>query len=129
MKVFFKAVWSMCCLAVLALTLWSYTPSSNSDIGIFLVGAMTALAFPLSLVVSGTITLLVMASERLSVPYLDVVESGYTGFVLLWMFYFAAGYWQWFWLVPRLAHKAAAIFDGRKESVDKVDSRKHGVDH
>jgi len=97
-----KSLWVLCCVFVLGVTLYRYVPNSESDIGIFLVYGMLFLAFPVSLLIAAMFALLAMLQEPLGVPLLDLIGSNYAGYCVMWLAFLAAGYWQWFVLVPRL---------------------------
>ncbi len=97
-----RICWVLCSVTVLAITLVRYAPGPASDAGIFLVSGMLFLAFPVSLLVAGLFTLLVLLQERSGVPLLDWIGSNYLGFFVMWLAFFAAGYMQWFVLLPRL---------------------------
>lgn len=97
-----KVLWTLCAVAVLAVTLAHYEPGSASDIGIFLVSGMLFLAFPASLLVAGLVTLLVLLQEKMGIPFLDVVASNYVGLSIMWGAFFVVGYLQWFVLLPWL---------------------------
>lgn len=100
-----KALWLLCCVFVLGVTLYRYVPNSGSDIGIFLVYGMLFLAFPVGLLIAAIFALLAMLQENWGMPLLDLIGSNYVGFCVMWLAFFAAGYWQWFVLVPRLWRK------------------------
>lgn len=97
-----KALWVLCSVAILGVTLYSYVSHTGSDIGVFLVYGMLFLAFPSSLLVAGLIALLVFIQERLGVSLLDLIESNRAGFCVMWLAFFTVGYWQWFKFVPWL---------------------------
>lgn len=102
-----KASWALCCICVLAVTLYLYAPHAESDIGIFLVYGMLFLSFPVSLFVTALFTALVVIQESLNVPLLDFIGSNYLGFSVMWAIFFGCGYWQWFVLTPWLWRKWA----------------------
>lgn len=97
-----KVLWMFCCFVVLGVTLYSFEPSSDSDIGVFLVYGMLFLSFPISLIVAATFALLVVLQESSGIPLLELISSNYVGFCVMWLAFFLAGYWQWFVLVPKL---------------------------
>lgn len=103
-----KVSWVLCCVVVLAMTLYAGAPKPGNDIGIFLMGSMLFLAFPISILVAGLATLLILLQESAGAPFLDVIGSGYVGFGVTWLVLFVAGYWQWFKLVPWLWRKVRA---------------------
>lgn len=100
-----KSCWTVACVLVLAVTLYAGSQKEGSDIGIFLIGCMTVLAFPASILVSGVMALVIWLEEGTGVRVLDVVTSNDIGFALLWLAYFVAGYLQWFLLLPWLWRK------------------------
>jgi hypothetical protein len=79
-----------------------YDGAAESDIGIFLVWAMLVLTFPIGLLVAALFTALVIAQEELGIQTIDLIQSSYVGFALLWLVFVFAGYWQWFHFVPKL---------------------------
>lgn len=97
-----KVVWVLCSVVVLAVTLSSYAPGPASDAGIFLVYGMLILAFPGGFLVAGLFALVVVLQEQLGLPLLDVIDSNYIGFCVMWLAFFIVGYLQWFVLLPRL---------------------------
>jgi len=100
-----KTLWVLCSVAVLAVTLVRYDHGPASDIGVFLVYAMLFLAFPVSLLVAGLFSLMALFQEQFGVPLLDLIDSNYMGFVVMWLTFFLAGYVQWFVLLPWLWRK------------------------
>ncbi|WP_293998497.1 hypothetical protein [Sphaerotilus sp.] len=109
------AVWLVTCCAVLAFTLYAYTPGPRSDAGILFAGAMSALTFPSGLLVSGAIAMLVVINDGdLPVPISDLPP--WIGFTVLWFAFCAVGYLQWFKLIPWLWRKI------RPSPVAKVES-------
>lgn len=100
-----KTMWLLCCVFVLGVTLYRYVPNSGSDIGIFLIYGMLFLTVPVSLIIAAMFALLAMLQEIWGVPLLDLIGSNYVGFCVIWSAFIAAGYWQWFVLVPRLWRK------------------------
>ncbi len=63
---------------------------------------MLLLAFPVSLLVAGLFAALAMLQEQSGVPLLDWIGSNHLGLCVMWLAFFAAGYVQWFVLLPRL---------------------------
>lgn len=97
-----KIVWILCSVTVLIVTLVYYAPGPASDIGILLVYGMLFLAFPISLLVAGLFALLALLQEQSGIPLLDLIDSNYLGFFVMWLAFFTAGYAQWFVLLPHL---------------------------
>jgi hypothetical protein len=95
-------LWSLACVAVLLITVTKYDGAAESDIGIFLVWAMLVLTFPIGLLVAALFTALVIAQEELGIQTIDLIQSSYVGFAVLWLVFVFAGYWQWFHFVPKL---------------------------
>lgn len=95
------ALWSTACASVLAITLWTYSPGPNSDIGGLFVWAMLALTFPLGLIVAALVAAVVALSESATFDPMSYVPN-LVGFTLLWLAFYAVGYWQWFRVIPWL---------------------------
>lgn len=100
-----KIAWVLCSVMVLIVTLIRYVPGPASDIGIFLLYGMLFLAFPASLLVAGLFAVMALQEDFFGVPFLDLIGSNYTGFSVMWLAFFAAGYLQWFVLLPSLWRK------------------------
>lgn len=103
-----KIAWIICFVTVLIVTLARCAPGLESDIGVFMVYGMLLLAFPISLLVTGLFALLALLQERTGIPLLDVIDSNYVGFSVMWITFFVAGYVQWFLLLPWLWRKLKA---------------------
>lgn len=109
-----KIAWVLCSVAVLLVTLGLYAPGPTSDIGVFLVYGILFLAFPASLLVAALFALLAGIQEQSGVPLLDSISSNLLGISIMWLFFFVAGYAQWFVLLPWLWRKWKA----RRNQVD-----------
>lgn len=118
MKTLLKTLWILCAVSIMAVTLIQYEPGPKSDIGIFLVYGMLALAFPSSLLVAALIALLVLAKDFFGVEVLDWIGSNHIGMVGMWLAFFAAGYAQWFHLVPWLRRKWSSRLVRAKQHID-----------
>jgi len=98
-----KGAWLLLCSLILKMTLMAVSPAgSESDIGLFFFGCMLVLTFPSGLGIVALVALLVELQSRTGLSTVALVGSNPVGFVLMWLALVAAGYWQWFWLVPRL---------------------------
>jgi hypothetical protein len=97
-----KTVWVVLAVIVLAVSLYGFDSKPNSDIGVFLVWSMLVLAFPSSLLVALLFSGVSIAAERL---FSTVVPTTYWSIAISWICFFAAGYWQWFVLLPSLWRK------------------------
>jgi len=102
MKKLLGVVWGFACAAVLVMTLMKNDESGGGDVGIFLIWGMLVLCFPVSLLVAALLAMLIIAQEGFEIRTLDLVDSSSVGFVVVWLVFVAAGYWQWFQLVPRI---------------------------
>jgi hypothetical protein len=95
------ALWLAACLAVLAFTLSAYSPGPRSDAVVVFAWAMVALGFPASLLVS-----LALAAFLALVDVMPEFPFGsvpfHIGLPLVWSAFCAAGYAQWFVLIPRI---------------------------
>ncbi len=94
-------VWIISCMGVLSITLWSYAPGPNSDIGVLFIWAMLALTFPVGLCVALLVSAFVEVSNWIGSSFLDQIPNT-TGFVILWLGFVAVGYLQWFRALPWL---------------------------
>ena len=94
----FKMGWLTSCLAVLAITLYRFDGTPNSDIGVFQIYSMLCLCFP-----AGFVFLLVASVTLylLETYFSFVVGSSYPALLIEWLGFFTFGYLQWFWLLPR----------------------------
>ena len=95
-------LWSLACVAVLLITIIKHDGAAESDIGIFLAWAMLTLTFPIGLLVAALFAALVIAQEELGIQTVGWIQSSYVDLALLWFVFVVAGYWQWFYLVPKL---------------------------
>jgi hypothetical protein len=97
-----KGIWVALAVIVLAVSLYGFDGRPNSDVDIFLIWSMLALAFPSSLLVALLLSGVSIAVERLSST---VVPTSYWSIAITWVCFFAAGYWQWFVFLPSLWRK------------------------
>jgi len=95
------ALWAGATVLVLAITLYAFDGTSNSDIGIFFGWCMLALSFPGSLLIP---LVHVALYDGLSI----MIETSYLSLVLDWLGFFVIGYVQWFVLLPWLWRKCKA---------------------
>ncbi len=100
-----KALWIGATVLVIAITLYAFDGTSDSDIGIFFAWCMLALAFPGGLLIP---LVHVVLYDGLSI----MVMTSYLSFVLDWAGFFVLGYLQWFMLLPWLWRK----WKGRRAS-------------
>ena len=104
-KKYLNLLWILVSVLVLLVTLFYYDKETGNDSGIFLVYGMLVLSFPSSIIVAGTIALLVLLQENLGIPILDLVENTYWGFFTMWLLFFLFGYYQWFKFFPWIWQK------------------------
>lgn len=97
-----KAVWIALAGIVLFVSLYGFNGKPNSDIGIFFAWTMLILAFPSSLLVALLFTGVAIAAEKL---FSAVIPESYLMLSVSWACFVAAGYWQWFVLLPWLWRK------------------------
>ncbi|HXM83988.1 MAG TPA: hypothetical protein VN929_18990 [Burkholderiales bacterium] len=97
-----KAAWLGVAVAALLITLYAFDGRPNSDIGIFLAWFTLVLAFPISLLVALLFTGVAIAAEKL---FSAVIPESYLLLLVNWVCFIAAGYWQWFVLLPWLWRK------------------------
>jgi hypothetical protein len=118
MKNLLKTLWILCSTSILAVTLAQYESGPKSDIGVFLVYGMLALAFPSSLLVAALIALLVLTQDMFGIEILDLIGSNHIGIVGMWLAFVAAGYAQWFHLFPWLRRKWNSRHVRAKQHID-----------
>lgn len=100
-----KALWIAASVIVLGVTLAYYDGRPNSDVDIFLLYAMLALAFPAGFLAAALLAAVsIIASELFGY----VIPSSYTYLTVTWALFFVAGYFQWFACVPWLLTKIRA---------------------
>jgi hypothetical protein len=94
-----RAVWLSACVAALVYAHLGYQGSSDWRLEEGLAFEMMILAFPASLVVVAGLVLIggVLHFLGLALPTSSRAEMTVT-----WLFFAAAGYFQWFVLLPRL---------------------------
>lgn len=97
-----KAAWIGVAVIALLITLYAFDGKPNSDIGIFLAWFTLVLAFPISLLVALLFTGVAIAAEKL---FSAVIPESYLMLSVSWICFIAAGYWQWFVLLPWLWRK------------------------
>jgi hypothetical protein len=97
-----KAVWILAAVAVLTFHLWTVSFTTARDSHIVLAWAMIVLTFPL-----GMLTLFAYG-------FLAMVNNGSANDVVAWLLMASVGYFQWFWLIPRVLRLIARIFRGSK---------------
>lgn len=110
-------IWVALATCVLLLSLISFDGRPNSDADVLLAYGMLMLSFPISLVVA----LLAGAVGQLAYSLLGhVFTVSYSNIVVGWLVFFAAGYWQWFVVIPWLYRKIrTALSRTRDASTDR----------
>jgi len=99
---FFRVLWIGVSILVLALSLYKFDGKPNSDIGIFLAWSMLFLGFPISFLVAAILAGLSFVVEMATSSPLP---TSYWLLAFSWLCLFAAGYWQWFVILPRLLER------------------------
>ena len=114
-----KVIWGALCVSVLIVTLYNYEP--NTDAGdmvmVAMLTAMTVLSFPSGLIaffgVMAILFLLISIFNAIinCCPEASVLPAAtdWVLLVFLWLITFVAGYFQWFWLLPRLSNKNSKL--------------------
>ena len=102
-----RCVWAALCVTVLCITLRYADVVTGRDVDIFLVWAMMLLSFP-----SGWIIVVIyFAVSHVLCSGMNVMLSleseirFYSYLVLTWLAFFAAGYVQWFKVIPALIRR------------------------
>lgn len=94
-----KGIWIVICFIVLFVSFYYFSPEPKNDIGIFLIWSMLVLAFPMGFVVAAVFSLIAfMLADMAGITW----GSSYLFIFIVWFGFFAAGYLQWFVLVPKL---------------------------
>ena len=88
-----KIIWSFVSGIILMISLTGYDGTPNSDASEFLNLSMLILSFPFGLI-----------SIPLHVTFGSGIEVSYFYIVVVWLFYYLVGYFQWF-KFPALASK------------------------
>lgn len=97
-----KAGWAVLGVVILGFTLYRFDGRPNSDIAVFLGWAMLVHSFPVGLIVS---LLFAGISYVLYNVFSINMMVGYLYLLVVWLIFFAAGYVQWFKLIPSLIAK------------------------
>jgi hypothetical protein len=97
-----KAAWIGIAVVALLITLYAFDGKPNSDIGVFLAWFTLVLAFPISWLVALLFTGVAIATEKF---FSAVIPTSYVWLLVSWACFIAAGYWQWFMLLPWLWRK------------------------
>jgi len=92
-----RTIWILLAAVVLSVTIVNFDPESNPDISIFLFYGMVVLTFPAGLLLAAIMS---FATIRLHSVFGLEIPSNYGSIMLMWLAFFAVGYWQWFVLVP-----------------------------
>lgn len=99
-----RTIWVALSIAILVAGICLYVKGNEADKdGIIILGfAMIALSFPLGVLLNAIVGMVFMLLDRLTVSIPDT----WPVFVVVWLAFSIAGYWQWFVLVPFLVTKA-----------------------
>ena len=97
-----KWVWVALCVAVLVVTVCHYDSSRQNDIGIFTIWSMLILTFPMGHVSSTLIALFLEIKFWITGQW---SEDSLLLLITAWLIMFAAGYWQWVYLIPWLVKR------------------------
>lgn len=97
-----KWLWMLGAFVVLLASLSAYDGKPNSDADLLLGYAMLALSFPLGLAIAVALGLLGKVAYA-TTGY--VFTTSYMSIAVTWLVFFAAGYLQWFVLLPWLWRK------------------------
>lgn len=94
-----KIVWIALCVVVLATTLAKFDQRPDSDIADLLLWGMLALTVP-----SGILAMLLYAgfAYALHSIFAITLSTTYSTLTVIWLLFFAVGYVQWFYLLPRM---------------------------
>jgi len=110
---FVKAVWVLLAILVLVVTLYGFDGKPNSDIGIFLGWSLLAISFPLSLVIAMLFSTFAIVAHEI---WATTIPVTHLSLIVSWIAFVAAGYWQWFVLLPWLVRKLKERFAIRSSS-------------
>jgi hypothetical protein len=99
---FVKVGWLAASAMVLVMVLIGFDGKPNSDIEQFLIGSMMVLSFPIGFVAAGVLSAIYALLESCCEI---VVKMSYAMLFVEWICFFAAGYWQWFVLLPWVVRK------------------------
>jgi hypothetical protein len=94
----FRVVWVILCLAVLAYCQYAFDGKPNSDAEEVLIILMLILSIPASFVAGAIAVGVAFSFERLMHSPLQTTRLE---MLFTWALFFAAGYIQWFTLLPR----------------------------
>ena len=97
-------VWLGACSFVLIITLAGYEPGPRADAGQFFILAMLALTFPAGLIPISIFAAVSAVGQATGSAPLEVIPA-WAGFTTLWLSLLAAGYLQWFKVLPWLWRK------------------------
>jgi hypothetical protein len=85
-----KVAWFLAAIAALAFHLYVVFFHTAKDSGVVMVWAMIVLTFPLGLL------------PMFAYGFAAQVSDGAANDLVLWLLMAATGFFQWFWLVPRV---------------------------
>jgi len=97
-----RALWIAFAVVLLVLSLYLYDGQPNSDADELLVVGMLALCAPIGAAVATAIGVLLALA---GVFFNFKMGTSYWSMVVEWTVLAAAGYWQWFIVLPRLLAK------------------------
>lgn len=100
-----KISWLGVAFLVLVITLFFFDGRNNSDIEDFLVYSMLLLTFPIGIIASGLV--FVVLYFFVSALYIEEItfNVGYVYLIFEWLFLLIVGYIQWFFLIPIIYRK------------------------
>lgn len=94
-----KVLWICVSAIVLTITIHKYDGTPNSDVDIFMIWAMLALSFPLSLACALAIS---SANYIITITTGSAIATSYLTIIIYWLAFFVVGYWQWYILAPKI---------------------------
>ena len=97
-----RLFWIIACIAVLIITIFRYSPLPKNDVDVFMAWSMLILTFPAGYVCSFLMGLFYEVYYRIFGQLANEYISTLVG---IWLVLFAAGYWQWFYLLPSLVKR------------------------
>ena len=98
----FKIIWIVLSIMSLIYSLYIYEGKPNDEADLILVLSMLALTFPAGLLYA---LMFSIVADIFYKYYAVVFTVTYTSMVVSWLFLFLLGYFQWFWLLPKIIQK------------------------
>lgn len=95
--------------------LWWYLNREAPESGLAFGWLMVIIGFPSSAVATSLFGLVVMGLDS----WLKLSLSKQIQVLLLWLVAMSAGYFQWFWLMPRVARGLVGIWKERRSRSEK----------